>query len=160
MHRVQALAPASTQAVGARSWAQASGTHGTQGDGESFFCCMSFNGFVCLQLSPSFHHMFLQVERDQTYRRHSLARNFPPCRRLATRTKLAKNRALQISGMGPDQASAPRVSNASFVSNNLSSTYLSMVVWRETPRAGFSFVFIYFLTLLIDSIDIHCFSHS
>ncbi|XP_030267573.1 protein PRRC2A isoform X1 [Sparus aurata] len=29
----QALAPASTQAVGARSWAQASVTHGTQGDG-------------------------------------------------------------------------------------------------------------------------------
>lgn len=33
----QALAPASTQAVGARSWAQASVTHGTQGDGESSF---------------------------------------------------------------------------------------------------------------------------
>uniref|UniRef100_A0A3B4GNU7 Proline rich coiled-coil 2A n=1 Tax=Pundamilia nyererei TaxID=303518 RepID=A0A3B4GNU7_9CICH len=30
----EALAPASTQAVGARSWAQASGTHGTQGDGK------------------------------------------------------------------------------------------------------------------------------
>ncbi|KAM9838561.1 protein PRRC2A [Aulostomus maculatus] len=30
---VTALAPASTQAVGARSWAQASVTHGTQGDG-------------------------------------------------------------------------------------------------------------------------------
>ncbi|CAJ1083232.1 protein PRRC2A-like isoform X1 [Xyrichtys novacula] len=29
----EALAPASTQAVGARSWAQASVTHGTQGDG-------------------------------------------------------------------------------------------------------------------------------
>lgn len=48
------------------------------------------------------------LERDQTNRRHSIARNFPPCRRLATRTKLAENRALQISGMGPDQASAPR----------------------------------------------------
>lgn len=61
---------------------------------------------------------FLQVERDQTNRRHSLARNFPPCRRLATRTKLAENRALQISGMGPDQASAPRVSDGHLISNN------------------------------------------
>lgn len=52
----------------------------------------------------------VQVERDQTNRRHSLARNFPPCRRRETRTKLAKNRPLQISGMGQDQASAPRVS--------------------------------------------------
>lgn len=37
----QALAPASTQAVGARSWAQASVTHGTQGDGESFHLYLS-----------------------------------------------------------------------------------------------------------------------
>lgn len=33
----QALAAASTQAVGVRSWAQASVTHGTQGDGEPSF---------------------------------------------------------------------------------------------------------------------------
>lgn len=82
------------------------------------FSCISFPRSIYLQLSPCLHDLFWQVERDQTYRRHSLARNFPPCRRLATRTKLAENRALQISGMGPDQASAPRVSNAIFVSNN------------------------------------------
>lgn len=61
------------------------------------------------------------MERDQTNCRHSLARNFPPCRQLATRTKLAKNRALQISGMGQDQASAPRVSDG-FLKFNHSST--------------------------------------
>ncbi len=38
----QALAPASTQAVGARSWAQASVTHGTPGDGESFSFFISY----------------------------------------------------------------------------------------------------------------------
>lgn len=54
------------------------------------------------------------MERDQTNHRHSLARNFPPCRRRETRTKLAKNRPLQISGMGQDQASAPRVSISGF----------------------------------------------
>ncbi|KAF3834001.1 hypothetical protein F7725_025205 [Dissostichus mawsoni] len=37
--------------------------------------------------------------------------------RLATRTKLAKNRALQISGMGPYQTSAPRVSDARLIPN-------------------------------------------
>lgn len=119
----QALAPASTQAVGARSWAQASVTHGTQGDGKSLFECISsavlwnelfITDVVTLSPCPPIP----QVERDQTNRRHSLARNFPPCRRLATRTKLAKNRALQISGMGPDQASAPRVSDAHLISNN------------------------------------------
>lgn len=46
------------------------------------------------------------VERDQTNSRHSLARNFQPCKRLEIRTKLAEKGTLQISRMGPDQASA------------------------------------------------------
>lgn len=37
------MTPASTQAAGARSWAQASVTHGVQGDGEC--CCV-----VCVRL--------------------------------------------------------------------------------------------------------------
>lgn len=42
------MTPASTQAVGARSWAQASVTHGVQGDGK---CCVAF---VCA--SEMFFH--------------------------------------------------------------------------------------------------------
>ncbi len=80
--------------------------------------CLDKRSSVCNEASFSystskvFNSLLLasQVERDQTNSRHSLARNFPPCRRLETRTELAKNRPLQISGMGQDQASAPKVS--------------------------------------------------
>lgn len=41
----QVLAPASTQAVGARSWAPASVTHGTPGDGAPSILYLYYNDF-------------------------------------------------------------------------------------------------------------------
>lgn len=49
------------------------------------------------------------VERHQAYCRDSLERNFRPCRRLATRTRLPRKGSLSNSRLGPDQASAPKI---------------------------------------------------
>lgn len=50
-----------------------------------------------------------QVEGHQAYCHDSLERNFRPCRRLATRTRLPRKGSLPNSRLGPDQASAPKV---------------------------------------------------
>lgn len=49
------------------------------------------------------------VEGHQAYCHDSLERNFRPCRRLATRTKLPRKGSLPNSRLGPDQASAPKI---------------------------------------------------
>lgn len=49
------------------------------------------------------------VEGHQTYCRDSLERNFRPCRRLATRTRLPRKGSLPNSRLGPDQTSAPKI---------------------------------------------------
>lgn len=72
-----------------------------------FFCKMEQS----CQETPHRLSLDVKVERDQAYCRDSLARNFRPCRRLATRTNLAKKRTLPMRRMGPDQTSAPRVSD-------------------------------------------------
>lgn len=58
-------------------------------------------------------HSFLcrhQVQGPQTDCSPSLTRNFPHWRQLENRTELARKEAASIRRMGPDQASAPRVS--------------------------------------------------
>lgn len=54
-----------------------------------------------------FHH---QVQGPQTDCSPSLTRNFPHWRQLENRTELARKETASIRRMGPDQASAPRVS--------------------------------------------------
>lgn len=49
------------------------------------------------------------VEGHQAYCHDSLERNFRPCRRLATRTRLPRKGSLPNSRLGPDQASAPKI---------------------------------------------------
>lgn len=49
------------------------------------------------------------VEGHQAYCHDSLERNFRPCRRLATRTRLPRKGSLPNSRLGPDQTSAPKI---------------------------------------------------
>lgn len=49
------------------------------------------------------------VEGHQAYCHDSLERNFRPCRRLATRTRLPRKGSLPNSCLGQDQTSAPKI---------------------------------------------------
>ena len=70
----------------------------------------SLNTFLLKIISSNIFHFQNQVQGPQTDFSPSLTRNFPRWRQLENRTGLARKEAASIRRMGPDQASAPRVS--------------------------------------------------